>query len=139
LEGQPNEYRQQRLKEVANELTSSTMSTTSPIHIELASVGEILYMKQLAYLIIPTVNSLGLNEQELGSLYLALGGTEFDRENFKDPLVSTVVSALQFVYREIEKIPTFSRKLTRIHFHCLTFHMIIQVKNSNWNNAKEVP
>ena len=137
LEGQPNEYRQNRLKDVAEQLTASDMSP-APIHIELASVGEIEYMKQLATLIVPTVDSLGLNEQELGSIYLALGGTEFTRDHFKDPLVSTVVKALRLVYREIEKMPHISRKLTRIHFHCLTFHLILQVKNSNWNNGKEV-
>ena len=47
--------------------------------------------------VLPSIDSLGLNEQELGSAYISLGGTEFTRDMFKEPTVRTAIQALKFI------------------------------------------
>lgn len=39
----------------------------TPVHLELASIGDATLMKEIAALVVPYVDSLGINEQELGS------------------------------------------------------------------------
>lgn len=39
------------------------------VHLELASIGNREYLKELAEGVVPYVDSLGLNEQELGGVY----------------------------------------------------------------------
>ena len=38
-----------------------------PVHLELASIGDAELMKQIVSIVVPYVDSLGINEQELGS------------------------------------------------------------------------
>ena len=62
------------------------------------------------------MHSLGLNEAELDFLSTSLGGDLVDVKN-----VSSVTQALRLV---LDK--SVDRVLSRIHFHCLPYHIIIE-------------
>jgi len=91
-------------------------------------------MNELGKTIVPKVDSLGLNEQELGSLYLSLGGKQFTASDFSNPKVTTVVSSLQYIISQTVPYEKNTRQLSRIHFHCLPFHLIVQRTESGWTN-----
>ncbi|KAN0029848.1 hypothetical protein ACTA71_007985 [Dictyostelium dimigraforme] len=131
-------------------------SLNVPIHLELASIASPSYINLLAKKIIPFVDSIGLNEQELGFIYVSTGGKQFNLDDFKEPSVNVVVNALIHIMEtsfnfannnnnnnnNIDDnimgdfgIPTMSkqRSLTRIHFHYLSFHLIITKSYSQWS------
>jgi ADP-dependent glucokinase len=39
----------------------------TPVHLELASIGDAALMRDIATLVVPHVDSLGINEQELST------------------------------------------------------------------------
>ena len=47
---------------------------TTPIHLELASMTSVQFMKDIAGQIFPVVDSIGLNEQELAFISTSLQG-----------------------------------------------------------------
>lgn len=49
-------------------------AASSPVHVELASMSEIPFLKNVSKVVFPYIDSLGLNEQELGDLYAAVTG-----------------------------------------------------------------
>ncbi|KYQ89360.1 glucokinase [Tieghemostelium lacteum] len=118
-----------------------------PIHLELASVADVDYMRVLANKIIPNVDSLGLNEQELGFLYVSTGGSKYTLEDFVKPDINTAVEAIKHIFTEIilkdiqgfdENVLPERRLTSRIHFHYLTYH-IIAIKSGyseQWRSPK---
>mmetsp|Transcript_23440 Transcript_23440/g.32756 ORF Transcript_23440/g.32756 Transcript_23440/m.32756 type:complete len:487 (-) Transcript_23440:1027-2487(-) len=133
LDGQPAEYRQQRLNVVLGLFSNATvLPLTVPTHVELASIGELSYIEQLMDTLVPHSDSLGLNEQELGSVYKALGGNKYQASDFKDPKVETVLEAIQMIFHHAHKAQLQGRSLKRVHFHCLAFHLIVQTTASGW-------
>jgi len=142
LEGETADFRLNRLKNVVSFIgDSSQISQDSRVHLELASVGDSSFMKELVTSLLPTVDSLGLNEQELASSYFALDSSNQlneTRESFKDPKVRTVIDVLKIIFQfaEQQRPVKSDRGLSRIHFHCLTFHLIMQRKATNWGSGK---
>ena len=53
-------------------------SQTGPKHLELASLSNEALTKDIVATLFPTVTSIGLNEEELGALFFALGGSYDD-------------------------------------------------------------
>jgi len=125
LEGESPEFRTSRMKEVLKAIGKTEIDA---IHLELASIGDTGFLKQLASVMLPKVHSTGMNEQELGDLYVALDGPKYaDVEDthalFKDPTPDTVVQAIKHLFkytREQKKDTPFGR----VHFHSLKFHII---------------
>ena len=72
LESESNEFRQQRLVDLAKYLKK--IDKKLPIHLELASMVIEDFLKTLVTAIFPLVDSVGLNEQELSFLTVALDG-----------------------------------------------------------------
>ena len=127
LEGQLSEYRSNRLQNLHSYiLNSNTIPLSVPIHLELASIGDFSFMKQIFLHIIPYVNSLGLNEQELFTLYSSLGGSNYSINQFKEPSIRTVIDTIRFVLLKLDT-KNVTRYLTRVHFHCLHFHVIVEI------------
>ena len=109
-----------------------------PIHLELASISDLSYLKTLSNTIFPYVDSIGLNEQELGSLYSVLSngttnGLPADELMKTVPSVTAVATALELVLAtfspQSERIAAVeeARGVSRIHFHSLSYHMIAKV------------
>jgi len=103
-------------------------------HLELASIGSPDLLRDIATRVLPRVDSLGLNEQELGGIYLVTGGKQHDVDAFKAPKVSTVADAIKHLFSLAlsHSHSASPRALTRVHFHCLHFHLIAQKQGSIW-------
>lgn len=142
LEGEKKEFRTQRLKTVVNQITASVIPYNVPLHFELASVADLEFMRELADTILPHVSSMGLNEQELGSLVVSIESPndekakESSKKEFTDPSVHTVVNSLITVFNHVERQLKSNNKdnnknripFGRIHFHSLRYH-IVAIKN----------
>jgi ADP-dependent phosphofructokinase/glucokinase len=56
------------LQVLADHLKDKTkIPRDTPVHLELASIGDATLMKEITTIVVPYVDSLGINEQELGS------------------------------------------------------------------------
>uniref|UniRef100_A0A0B7BIV7 ADP-dependent glucokinase n=1 Tax=Arion vulgaris TaxID=1028688 RepID=A0A0B7BIV7_9EUPU len=89
--------------------------------------------------VVPTVNSLGLNEQEL--LFSSEVSDGPHKENVENNhgqpeihKISDIMLWLLKNYGRSSKNPT--ARLTRIHFHSLTYH-IVAVVESEWSNVEK--
>lgn len=83
--------------------------------------------------VLPEVDSLGLNEQELGTSYVALGGRDYNASHFVNPTPEVAAAALLHVMTS----PAGQRRLSRIHFHSLGFHVIAVREGSKlWSEQK---
>merc|ERR1711881_831062 len=91
-------------------------------------------MRDIANSIFPFADSIGLNEQELAFISLALGGPGVNDELGQWPpeigLMSDIVDWLLHAFGG----NTRRSRLTRVHFHCLTYHIIATLPNT-WENS----
>jgi len=131
LQGEEPSFRTNKIKEVVSKLPKS-----KPVHLELASISDFIYIKELANTVVPYVDSLGLNEQEISYLVNIMRSdrdilTDEELSNiqkkFKYPKLSLIVEEILFLFEK----PT---RLTRIHFHTLRFHIVAQKMNNIWGN-----
>ncbi len=130
LDGQSMDFQTSRLADIAKLLDSIPRSI--PVHWELATVGDLDYFNKLADTLFSRIDSLGLNEQELRSAALA-AHANFSQIPTKPP-VGYVSDLLLWLMDEYSNRP--SSRLTRVHFHSLTFHVVTTLDNGPWTNAK---
>ena len=85
--------------------------------------------------VLPHVSSIGLNEQELAFASKVAGGPHTDKLPSQPQLsiVKDILAWLLNTYGHTTKTP--SSRLTRIHFHSLTYHVIATVKGT-WSNCQ---
>ena len=83
------------------------------------------------------MNALGLNEQEMAFASFAGGGPHFDlREEKVQPPVHKVTDIMVWMLKKYgHSVHREDSKLTRIHFHSLTYH-IIATAPGFWFNVK---
>lgn len=105
---------------------------------DLHTVYEILLISffPLCFQLVSKVSSLGLNEQELTFLSHAANGPhssyfETIQGQPEIHIISDIILWILKTFGFSQSDP--SRKLTRVHFHCLTYH-IIGIHPSAWNN-----
>ncbi len=148
LDGQPAEERAVHIQRIISFLTTEYYPSNNKnkdnrrrVHLELASIGDIGFVKQLIDTIVPRVDSLGLNEQELRSVVLAMNRNSNSKSNsnsdtnsifHKELKAIPVANAIKDLFKYIDSSSNNNNQLTRVHFHCLTFHLIVQRKNSIW-------
>jgi ADP-dependent glucokinase len=103
------------------------------VHMELASFTEEALLGAIKDLVIPHVDSLGMNEQELPTLlsYLNQGGVNTRSESY--PRVATILDQMRQLYKQLHK-PTRGR-LSRMHAHTLAFQAIMTRVDSGWRNS----
>lgn len=107
----------------------------------MASFVELDLLKLLSKNVIPYVDSIGMNEQELDNLQQFL---EFDKIKFasdSNPRVAIALDQMRKLFKLInsnyfESKSSEKRMLTRIHVHTLAYQAILVVKNSQWKNTK---
>ena len=126
------DLRTQNMKKIAALLSSLPSSTK--IHFEMASFTEIRFLSELIEYVIPYVDSLGMNEQELADL-----SNFYENENitvFSDPYprVAATLDKMRTLYSNIGKKTERGRTLTRIHVHTLAYQAIFIKKHSDWQN-----
>ena len=81
------------------------------------------------------MTSLGLNEQELSFLSASLEGPHNDILSQGQPEIHKVTDIMTWILDNFGKSPENpGSKLTRVHFHSLTFHIIATVPG-HWENS----
>lgn len=94
----------------------------------------------LDFQIVPNVDSLGLNEQEIVFSSKASDGPHhdhFDHDEHGQPEIYKISDIILWFlqnYGYSSKNP--NARLTRIHFHSLTYH-IVAVVESKWSNVEQ--
>lgn len=135
--------REERLLKVNKQIND--LSPHTQIHFEMASYVEIELLQQLRKYILPYVDSLGMNEQELENLVQVMehGRTSFASDS--NPRVGATLDHMRKVFSILAKdyyqnassvIKTKRRMVTRIHLHTLAFQAMLTVKDSAWKNSK---
>lgn len=135
MEGLGPSARDQRLDQVVALLSQLSV----PIHLELASMTDPVYMERIAEKVFPLVSSLGLNEQELLFLSQSLGGPHSEFSSWSEvgassPSAVRVSSdVLLWVLRRFGAVSGVASRLSRLHFHSLPFHVVAAV-TGRWGN-----
>jgi ADP-dependent glucokinase len=138
LDNFPSEYeiRRERIAKLASSLALfKKQNKKLKIHFEMASFTEEALMQDLVSLLLPHVDSLGMNEQELPNLYhiLAFGNVTLVSDAY--PRVATVLDLMRDVY---DLIYTRTKgRLSRIHVHTLPFQAILTRKDTLWKHSLE--
>uniref|UniRef100_A0A914DQ06 ADP-dependent glucokinase n=1 Tax=Acrobeloides nanus TaxID=290746 RepID=A0A914DQ06_9BILA len=138
MESQPNSVRQEKLRLIKRNLLQ--VDPIIPIHLHIGSMGDPSFASEVLQRVIPFVDSLGLNEQEL-SFFTKVGNGPFGNQY---PIsagtihVHKVVEMLYWLLTNFgnDKDPdskNYNYRLERIHFHCLTYHIMVS-RGSDWSN-----
>ncbi|KAI5614866.1 ADP-dependent glucokinase precursor [Silurus asotus] len=136
MEGMGRELWEDRLKEFA--VAISDVRNEAPIHLELASMTDRDYMSIITKeQVLPLVNSIGLNEQELLFLTQAGGGPHAELPSWNGiPDVGRVSDILLWILEQHGRADMDSEAhLTRIHFHTLAYHVLATV-DGYWANQR---
>ena len=159
LEGLPSVIRDERLSVVVSHM--SKIVATTPIHLELASMANREFLRKMFSALCVHSDSMGLNEEELAMLYEVLGGEyaendhtatvdSFTREMLtgRVPQPRAVSLALFYVLKQVEMLYRAGdisslRLVSRLHFHSLSFHIIVTRDNYSkeqwrWTNRMDV-
>lgn len=133
--------REARLRQVQSQLTSQPPDTLH--HFEFASYVELQLLHQLRQFVLPYVDSLGMNEQELSNLRQVLrhGRTTLATDwnpriaNTLDQMRQVFISLLEDYYVQ-RMIDSHRRMVSRIHVHTLAYQAILTITNSKWKNTR---
>ncbi|XP_006629127.1 ADP-dependent glucokinase isoform X1 [Lepisosteus oculatus] len=134
MEGQGRQLWEQRLREAV--VAMSDIPNEVPIHLELASMTDKDYMNSIMQeQVLPIVNSIGLNEQELLFLSQAGSGPHSQLAAWDGvPDVGRVSDILLWVLTQRGRADAGSEAdLTRVHFHTLAYHILATV-DGFWAN-----
>lgn len=111
---------------------------------------------------LPRVNSVGMNEQEIAHMYYVLKGVPQDKRGrlvrvrlhltldvslFKKPQVALIEEAILLLFRHARasehsatglpgKKALGARALGRVHFHALQYHVVARNLSSEWADGK---
>eukprot|EP00045_Choanoeca_perplexa_P007812 m.71920 g.71920 ORF g.71920 m.71920 type:complete len:474 (+) comp14229_c0_seq1:96-1517(+) len=120
-----------------NELVAmlKKVPTSVTVHLELASLSDPVLMRHLAFKLLPKVNSLGLNEQELLFFTKSFEGDhhELAQDTVNVPPVAVINDVLLWLLKRWA-----TSRLTRVHFHSLTFHVVAQAQGQYSSAAASV-
>lgn len=122
------QFYKQRISRIATSLRN--IPECIPVHIELASTANMNFCKLLSRSLLPLVDSVGLNEQELQ--FIAHSNAypiKESVEGFKAPEIGYLADLLYWM------ITSHAGRLSRVHMHSLTYH-IIAVKSDKWDNTE---
>ncbi|TRY96005.1 hypothetical protein DNTS_002165 [Danionella cerebrum] len=135
MEGMGRDLWEERLQEAV--VAISEVKNEVPVHLELASMTDQDYMNRILHQVMPIVNSIGLNEQELLFLTQSGGGPHADVTSWNGvPDVGRVSDILLWVLENHGRSsPQSEADLTRIHFHTLAYHIMATV-DGHWANQE---
>mmetsp|Transcript_9104 Transcript_9104/g.16676 ORF Transcript_9104/g.16676 Transcript_9104/m.16676 type:complete len:511 (+) Transcript_9104:245-1777(+) len=133
LEGEAESFRSSRLDDFVDMLKAIPKHT--PIHFELASMASVDFVGEIVKKVFPYVDSIGLNEQELQLVARAANGPYKDLVTNGHADTGLVGETIYWLLKTFAGQDNESR-LSRVHFHSLTFHIIAHTANS-WTNTKK--
>lgn len=124
-----------RVDQLSSHLQDFRMSNPDTlIHFEMASFTEEQLLKQVISDILPTVDSVGMNEQELPNLQniFAVGNITLLSNPY--PRTAVVLDQMRDVFTHLDHLS--SGQISRIHVHTLAFQAVLTKKSSPWKNTK---
>lgn len=124
--------RETRMSALTDMLKETPRSTL--LHFEMASFSEVAMMESILTHVIPFVDSLGMNEQELPNVVSMFQHGEITTHADSNPRTATVLDNIRELYRHLQT--RSGRGLTRIHVHTLAFQAILLKTGSQWKNNK---
>lgn len=131
------DLRAERLKLVKEQILSQPLSTLA--HFEMASYVDLDLLLHLTTKVLPFVDSVGMNEQELDNLCSVLEYGKVSVIADSNPRVATALDQMRKIFSLVRKKNVeygSERKLTRIHVHTLAYQAILTVKNSGWKRTE---
>ncbi|RVE42796.1 hypothetical protein evm_012553 [Chilo suppressalis] len=132
-----HDLRAERLDLVKQQILSQSKTTLT--HFEMASYVDLELLLHLTTKVLPYVDSVGMNEQELSNLCSVLEYGKVSIVADSNPRVATALDQMRKIFhliREKNKIHNSNRILTRIHVHTLAYQAILTVKSSNWKRTE---
>ncbi|XP_033750170.1 ADP-dependent glucokinase-like [Pecten maximus] len=139
LEGQSKDFFIRRIQAVCDGLINIPRSL--PVHLELASMANVDFVREILTKVISKVSSLGLNEQELTFASLAGDGphnSDFYHQSGPPEISKAGDMVIWLLQNYGQSSQNPESRLTRIHFHCLSYHIIGNVKGAWTNSAAAV-
>ena len=128
LDRYDEQFYTQRISRIATTLRNIPRHT--PVHIELASTANMKFCAILTRTLLPLVDSVGLNEQELQFIAHSNGHPIKEGvEEFKAPEIGYMADLLYWM------LTNHAGRLSRVHMHSLTYH-IIAVVSDKWDNTE---
>ncbi|XP_014664935.1 PREDICTED: ADP-dependent glucokinase-like isoform X2 [Priapulus caudatus] len=131
LDGHEESLWQKKLQGLREHL--KTLPTSTPIHLEVASMADRNFTAQVVTQLFPFVDSIGCNEQELAFLSHAAGGPHasmYVEGVAVQPDLDKVVDIMHWL------LTSLGDRLSRVHYHSLTYH-VIGVRTDRWNNTRQ--
>ncbi|XP_067648148.1 ADP-dependent glucokinase [Eurosta solidaginis] len=133
--------RERRLEKIQQQINSQAFATL--IHFEMASYVEIKLLFLLRQYVMPYVDSIGMNEQELENLRQTLTYGRTTLATDWNPRVASTLDQMRSVfknlaesyYKNATKLPR-RRLLSRIHVHTLAYQALLTVRDSKWKRTK---
>ncbi|RLN66802.1 hypothetical protein BBJ28_00018894 [Nothophytophthora sp. Chile5] len=134
-----------------SEVLQNLFLAQTPTHYEFAAVSDFSLFDDTVRLVLPWVDSIGLNEQELYILHHYLVTGEEGTATTSRPTVAEISAQLHDVVQfaakakqsfqsggddqEQDKQETLAlAQLSRIHFHTLQFHVVCQKDGGMWED-----
>lgn len=137
LDGQPEELWKQKIVDIVHVLKKIPRKTV--VHFELATIGNLQFMSHLVENILPHVDSLGLNEQELLSIAKSHQADFNFTEIGPKPFIPDSGDMLYWLFEKYSAMNFNNSRLSRIHFHSLTYHILVtpkdRLKGTLWENS----
>lgn len=133
--------REERLLQVQRQLTSQPNDTLN--HFEMASYVELRLLQQLRQFVLPYVDSLGMNEQELANLQQVLSHGRTTLATDWNPRIAHTLDLMRQVFislledhKETSAGDPDRRRISRIHVHTLAYQAILTTAGSKWKNTR---
>lgn len=128
------ELQQKKLDRLADRL--QRLSDPTVVHLELASIGSLELVRRVLTTLLPHLTSLGLNEQELTAAVRAGGGPLELLVDMDPPEVGIVADMMLWLLTKYGNVDGGNpqSRLSRVHFHSLTFHVVAHAHDT-WANA----
>lgn len=133
--------REARLQQVQRQLTSQPQGTLN--HFEMASYVELQLLQQLRHFVLPYVDSLGMNEQELSNLQQVLAHGRTTLATDWNPRIAHTLDQMRQVfislledYEDRSSSDAKRRSISRIHVHTLAYQAILTTAGSKWKNTR---
>ncbi|KAM3719074.1 putative ADP-dependent glucokinase [Dirofilaria immitis] len=139
LQNQNKEMRMEKLRLIKRSLLQ--IEHNIPIHFQLGNMGNPDHVAEVLNRIVPHVDSLGMNEQEL-AFFSNVGNGPYTNLYPVFPGAIHVHKVVEMLYWLITKFghdssdpesKNYKYRLSRIHFHSLTFHLMVY-KGADWSN-----
>ena len=113
----------------------------SLVHFEMASFSNKNLLQLIKQHVIPYVDSLGMNEQELSNLVSVLERDEVILLTDQSPKLEDLLASVRQLYRltghkSDAQLGAGEREVTRIHVHSITFQLVLVRLGSAWKKPR---